>query len=148
MNNKEDNIREVNEALIAGERALTALSEAENSLSKARGYGVWDMLGGGLISGMLKHSKIDKAQEQMETAKRELKRFRKELGDVDMSCDVQINFDNFSKFADYFFDGFLVDFMVQRRIKDSQEQVAKMKSQVQDAIKKLRQLKNYVMNNS
>jgi hypothetical protein len=35
---------------------------------KARSFGVWDLLGGGFISSMMKHSKMDEAQRCMERA--------------------------------------------------------------------------------
>ena len=52
---REENIKEIDEAINAGNRALNALNDAQSNLSMARGMGVWDMLGGGLISGVIKH---------------------------------------------------------------------------------------------
>lgn len=134
---------EIKEAIAAGERAMVALNQAESSLSTARGMGVWDMLGGGIISGLLKHSNMDKAQDYMEQAERELRNFQRELNDVQMRCEVRINFDELSRLADYFFDNFLVDAMIQSRIKDSQRQVAQIKYQVQGTIDRLRQMLEY-----
>ena len=59
----EENVwkREIQEAIVAGQRALTALNDVEGSLKTAQGMGIWDILGGGFISGMLKHSNLDKA---------------------------------------------------------------------------------------
>ena len=76
-------IREINEAIRAGEQALDSLREAKSQLNSARNWGIYDMLGGGVISSMIKHSKIDQANEWMDQANRDLRRFAKELRDVD-----------------------------------------------------------------
>lgn len=52
-----DRNTEIREAIDAGNRALDALDEALGHLKTARGLGVWDMLGGGFLSSLLKHSK-------------------------------------------------------------------------------------------
>lgn len=39
--------RQLSEAIAAGERALSLLSDAEDALSGAAGWGLFDMLGGG-----------------------------------------------------------------------------------------------------
>jgi chromosome segregation ATPase len=65
--NEEVNIkskeREINEAINAGNELLYSLDIVKDILDSASGWGVWDMLGGGFISTMAKHSDIDEAQE-------------------------------------------------------------------------------------
>lgn len=148
MYNREESIRQIDEALEAGERALAALNSAETALGSARGFGMWDMLGGNLLSGMLKHSKLDKAQDFIEEAEYQLKLFQKELRDVNsISCNIHVKFDGFSKGADYFFDNIFVDAMIQSKIKDSCEQVSKLKSEVQNAMTRLREMRRYEAEN-
>ena len=67
-----DRNTEIREAIEAGNRALEALDEAMGHLKTARGLGVWDMLGGGFLSSLLKHSKMDDAQQAMQYAQQEL----------------------------------------------------------------------------
>ena len=62
---------------------------------------------------MLKHSKMDHAKQNMDQAKYDLRNFSRELNDVNMACDLHIDTGDFLSFADYFFDGFVVDWMVQ-----------------------------------
>ena len=40
-----------------------------------------------------------------------------------MACNLNINTGDFLSFADYFFDGFVVDWMVQDRINNARHQV-------------------------
>ena len=114
---------EKREAREAGERALQSLRNAENELNSAKNWGMVDMLGGGFLSSMIKRGKMSNAQNYMEQAKYDLRNFSKELRDVDQVMDLHINTDDFLSFADWFFDGFAVDWMVQSRINRAREQV-------------------------
>lgn len=128
--------KEIAEAINAGERALRALNDVEGSLNTARGFGVWDMLGGGFISGMLKHSNLENANQKMEIARCELDKFSKEVRDVNVccNCNVPITFDGFTKFFDYFCDGILVDALVQMRMSESANEIKRIKNEVQNAL--------------
>ncbi len=62
-------VKEVNEAIRAGENALQSLYRAQQMLDKARTWGWIDILGGGLISGILKHSRMQEAKQYTEDAR-------------------------------------------------------------------------------
>ena len=125
------------EAIEAGEKALESLQEAENCLSKARKWGVVDILGGGLISSLVKHSKMDDAQEYIEAAKEDLRSFRKELKDVQMISDINLETSDFLGVADVIFDGFLSDVFMQDRIKEAQVKLTETIGQVKYALRQL-----------
>ena len=115
--------KEKREAIEAGQRALSSLRTAKENLNSAKNWGLVDMFGGGFFSTMLKHSKMDQARQNMEQAKYDLRNFSRELNDVNMACNLNINTGDFLSFADYFFDGFVVDWMVQDRINNARHQV-------------------------
>ena len=115
--------KEKREAIEAGQRALSSLRTARENLNSAKNWGLVDMFGGGFFSTMLKHSKMDQARQNMEQAKYDLRNFSRELNDVNMACNLNINTGDFLSFADYFFDGFVVDWMVQDRINNAKRQV-------------------------
>ncbi|CUP92689.1 Uncharacterised protein [Dorea longicatena] len=115
--------KEKREAIEAGRRALNSLSTAKENLNSAKNWGLVDMFGGGFFSTMLKHSKMDHAKQNMEQAKYDLRNFSRELNDVNIACDLHIDTGDFLSFADYFFDGFVVDWMVQDRINTAKRQV-------------------------
>ena len=96
-----------------------------------------DILGGGLITDLIKHSKMNNAQQCMETAKRDLRQFQQELDDVDEYLP-NINVGDFLTFADFFFDGFITDIFVQSRISDSKKQVAEAIFQVESIVNRLK----------
>ncbi|GAA0719692.1 hypothetical protein GCM10008905_08070 [Clostridium malenominatum] len=113
------NIKETKEAINAGERVREAFGKVISSLESAKGWGQWDMLGGGFLATAAKHSKIDEAKNYVHEAQRLLGVFRRELSDVNLSSNIDINVGSFATFADYFFDGLISDWVVQSRINDS-----------------------------
>lgn len=122
--------REKREAREAGEIALRSLRRAKQELDGARGWGIYDMLGGGMISTLIKHGKMDKARGYIEEAKWELQKFSKELRDVTYMSGVDFGIGDLATFADFFFDGMLADFYVQTKINQA-------RSQVDDAIRRV-----------
>lgn len=122
--------REIQEVIAAGERALSSLRSAREKLNSAGNWGIFDMFGGGLFSTIMKRSKMNDAQNLMENAKSDLLRFQRELKDVNIPLELRIEVGSFLSFADFFFDGFVADYLVQTKISDA-------KTQVSDAIYKV-----------
>ena len=82
-----------------------------------------DLLGGGLLTTFIKRSKMKDADELVQQARSALKRFQKELTDVENIPEFRIETGDFLTFADYFFDGIVADWLVQSKINDSRRQV-------------------------
>lgn len=129
--------KERQEAIDAGNRALYSLKEAKAELDSARGWGVFDIIGGGFITDIIKHSKMNNAQNYMETAKYDLQNFSRELQDVSHRINFDFNTSDFLSFADYIFDGFITDFLVQERINKAREQVDQAIRQVEQIVNEL-----------
>ena len=128
--------KERDEALAAGRAALASLQEAREMLSSARGWGIYDtFFKGGFISGLIKHSKMDNAEQCIEQARYDLMRFNTELHDLDL-IGINLNTGDLLGFADIFFDGFLSDILMQSRIKDAcndlDNAIAKVRSLVSE----------------
>lgn len=134
-----DMIVEIYEAIDAGERALRSLKEAQQYLNSAGTWGLFDMFGGNLITGLMKHSKINNASRAIEDARYDLRKFQKELKDVD-TLVPDVNIGDFLTFADFFWDGFVADIMVQSKVSKGKKQVAEAISRISDI---LSQLKRY-----
>ena len=130
--------REMKEAMDAGERALSSLRNAQRKLNSAGNWGLLDMFGGGLFSTIMKRSKMDDAQQLMEAAKSDLKRFQRELKDVNIPLDLRMEVGSFLSFADFFFDGFVADYLVQTRIGEARRQVNEAIDQVERILAELR----------
>lgn len=130
--------KEVREAINAGERALRSLYEAKGNLDSARNWGIFDMLGGGFVTDMIKHSKMGNASVCMENAKYDLQVFQRELRDVYISLDMKIDVGGFLNFADFFFDGIVADYLVQSKIGEARRQVESAINQVENILTELR----------
>lgn len=140
ISNSEHNIKELKEAINAGKRVLSELGGVKDSLNSASGWGTWDILGGGFMSDMIKHSHLDDAKNRLNNVQSLMRNFRTELSDVNMNLDIHIDTDGFMKFADFFFDGLFADISMQNRISDSQESVASSKQKLENTISKLESL--------
>ena len=102
-------------------------------MDKAANWGLFDMLAGGIFATLVKHQKIKEAQDVMEEARQSLRAFEKELQDVNLNLNLDLEIGEFLTFADYFLDNVFVDFMVQNRINEA-------RGQVRDAIVAVQQM--------
>lgn len=132
--------KELSEAVSAGECARNLADKVLSSLDKAEGWGTWDLVGGGVISDLAKHSHLDDAQNAVESLQIQLRRFKTELTDVTVEADVKVNIDGFLRFADYFFDGLFADWTVLDKISQSQSQVQQTRSQINDVLSRLNRM--------
>lgn len=129
--------KELQEAISAGNAALSTTQQVLSSLDSAEGWGTWDLFGGGLVADLAKHSHLDEAQGAIEQLQSQLRRFKTELADVTIHADMQVNVDGFLRFADYFFDGLFADWAVLDKINQSQSQVQNTKSQIASVLSRL-----------
>ena len=125
-----DRATEVREAIDAADAALKHLGNAADMLDDAGRWGIVDMIGGGLITTMLKHRKISDAQDEIDEAKRALRIFVKELDDVDEATGLNVELGSGLQFADIIFDGVLADWIAQNKIDRAKQQVADAMRQV------------------
>ena len=132
--------RELREAVSAGEAARNTADAILSSLGSAEGWATWDLVGGGLLSDLAKHSHLDEAQRMVEQLQVQLRRFKTELADVTIQADLQISIDGFLRFADYFFDGLFADWMVLDSIGQSQSQAQETRNQIQLVLDRLEAL--------
>ncbi|WP_246938697.1 hypothetical protein [Bacillus pinisoli] len=115
--------QDLEEALIAAESVKTCLKNAVASLESAKGWGSFDIFGGGILATALKHNHLDDAKSYMQDAQFLAKKLHKELEDIGPEFTETIELSYLTKFADYFFDGLITDWVIQNQITDSLEQV-------------------------
>lgn len=133
------NVKELQEAITAGRRVLSAMERAEQHLQTARNWGIYDMLGGGFISTAIKHSRIDEARSALHAAQADLKRFRSELRDVARDVHLQLEMGNLLTFGDYLFDGLVMDWIVQGRIDGALDKARQQSARIRRIVRELEQ---------
>jgi hypothetical protein len=144
--NLNSEVQEITEALTAGNGVILELDEAIKSLDNAGNWGVWDMLGGGFISDMIKHSHIDAARNNVNNSQTKISQFQRELADVQKNAEVQIDIGELASFADFFLDGLIFDWVVQSKIENSLSQARSAKTIITQTIKELEKLKMIARN--
>ena len=133
--------QEIREAISAGMSARSSAERAISELKSAEGWNTWDMFGGGgIITHMVKHEHLDEAQALVFELQSNLRRFKTELADIQISANMQVNVDGFLRFADYFFDGLFADWAVGDKISQSMNSVSSTKSQIIRTLDKLNEM--------
>lgn len=137
--------QEIREALSAGRSAKSTADSILSELESADGWNTWDLVGGGgIITHVAKHSHLDDAQNLVQQLQSELRRFKTELADIEISANLQVSIDGFLRFADYFFDGLFADWAVGDKISQSQNAVIGTQSQITQMLEKLSSMESAV----
>ena len=138
-------LTEINEAIEAGQDAQMRLRRIQETLRSAKGWGIYDLLGGGLISGMMKRIRMEKAQQQIEELRGSLERFNSELKDVQVQCSASAELSGFWRVADLVWDGFISDWTVLSKISDAKERVERTDEQLMQVMDRLQQTRRRIL---
>lgn len=130
--------QELQEAIAAGGHARRQLQDVIKSLESARSWGIWDMLGGGVLATGVKHLRIEAAKKQIHDLQQLLHKFNHELADLN-EIGIKLSIGSFQTFADYFFDGLLIDWFVQSKINNSLERAKEQLNRVDDTLQALQE---------
>ena len=125
-------ITQVNQALILTDQLISELDQAERQLSSARNWGFLDVLGGGFIVDLIKHSKLSNAKSSMDRVNYLLQELKRVLGGISMAGDYSMNVGGFETFADFFFDSGIVDVYMTAKIMSSLNEVRNLKNRCYD----------------
>lgn len=132
--------REIEEAINTANEAMDHLSKADEILGHAQNWGIVDLLGGGLITTLIKRSNMSNAQQEIEQAKELMNLLAGYLRDFAAMPNVHLPMNDFLGFADYFFDGLIADWVAQSRINDARQQVKDAMEEIQGIIDGLEEL--------
>lgn len=110
-------LKETDEALHALDALKLSLKSAEEGLSSAKNWGIFDIVGGGMLSSLIKHDNIERAAGYLKDASQKAQALNRELLDIDLVIDMDgIDIDGFTKTFDIFFDNIFSDLAVQDEI--------------------------------
>lgn len=131
---------ELDQAVQAGRGALATIDSIIDKLQNAQNWGTFDIVGGGLITDIAKHSNLDDASQLTYTLQKQIHAFQKELSDISIHADFSIEVSDFMKFADFAFDGLIADWLVLDKINSSLSQATHTRNQIASAIHMLEPL--------
>lgn len=140
----ENQQKEIQEAINAGNQAFYIAQKILEDLDSAKNWSTFDLMGGGLIADMAKYDKLNKVQDQIQDLQNALRGFRTELADVTerISGNLYVEIGDFLHFADYFFDGLFTDWMVYDKINDSRNRTMQTSDQIQKILGQLNEMDN------
>lgn len=90
-----------------------------------------------MIATAAKHNRIDDARAAIHMAQSRLRRFETELKDLERDVHISIDISGMLTFADFFFDGLIMDWVVQGRISDAISQVSVKTKQIRRILSEL-----------
>lgn len=135
-------IVELEEALDVGYRAFDLIESIVSELQEAYNYAEMDLYMKGYWVEMQKHEHIHNAENIIENLRNELRRFKTELADVNIEGDIQIEMDDFSEFADWFFDNIFTDWDIKDKIANSLSQADETRGQITATINLLKNMRD------
>ena len=135
-------IIELEEALDVGYRAFDLIESIVSELQEAYNYAEMDLYMKGYWVEMQKHEHIHNAENIIQDLRNELRRFKTELADVNIEGDIQIEMDDFSEFADWFFDNIFTDWDIKDKIANSLSQADETRGQITATINLLKDLRD------
>lgn len=130
----------INEALNITNELIPLVGKAEKHLSSARNWSFFDVLGGGLLTDIIKHSKLGNASALMEQVNNLMERLHNVLGSISITEDYRMNVDGFLTFADVFFDNAFMDAYMTSKILSSISQVRDLKKKLYTLRDRLEQM--------
>ena len=127
--------KEIEEAELVGEELLKELNEAERSLNSAKNWGIYDIVGGGFFSSIMKHDRIAETERSFKKIDSLISKFNKELGDI--SCE-RIKISATTITIDIFLDNIFTDLSVQNKINNSLNNVISIKIRIEEMLNRLK----------
>lgn len=114
-----DRLKELKEARSAADISIAKIDCGLSQLESASSWGIFDILGGGLFSSLVKRNKIGQANLSLEEISASLKSLNKEFSDVDISLPDAIPDRLSDELFDLVFDNIFTDIRVQGEIKEN-----------------------------
>ncbi len=134
--------KELQEVLDAGRDVHVQVQQALNALDSAENWGVVDMMGGGMMTTMMKRDRMNQAKNAMTEIEYLLRKFRAELSDIAGADTVgAANFGKEWSMMDYLMDGFFIDYMVQQEITESLSNMRRLEKEIERVCATIQQRK-------
>ena len=123
--------KELDEAFVAGENAHKNLNKLTAILKQALDWGRWGGRSNPMHAEMMKRSKMAEASRALAITQRSLDFFAKEMADLgENNMRFTLNFNELTKFTDYFLDNLITDWIIQKKIRNTLNSVLSVKDKI------------------
>jgi len=121
-------ITEIKQALNAAAKVELTAQEALKALESASSWATYDaFMRGGIISHMVKYSRIDNAEQNFHKLSSQLRCLKSELSDVDGLIMPELKeISSGQRVVDFWFDNIFTDLSVRRKVNDNAEQISNL----------------------
>lgn len=113
----------LDETIEVGDKIISLLNDACDSLGTAEDWGVFSLLGGGLVPTAGKFSEINKTKQILNKTNQLIEVFHKRLKKINLESDIEVNIGAFDFVLDLFLDSILIDMLIQFKIDDTLEKI-------------------------
>ncbi|GEK88550.1 hypothetical protein APU01nite_05890 [Alkalibacterium putridalgicola] len=143
----EAEIREISEALNAGQSVLNSLDSTLEKLESADSLATWDMFTDSFLVDMFKYDKIDKAEEELFYLEGLIERYKKELKDVDLHNVLDYeSLGEMRRVFDVFFDNVFSDWSTKDTIQRNMDNLDTIYMEVDRIQKQLQERRSELGN--
>lgn len=116
------------------ERSILLIDDVDKEISKAKDWGIIDILGGGGISSLIKRGKISKINDFLFKLRYQLEKTQRELIPVKHLTKLEIA-NNFSdKFFDIGFDNIFTDLSTQSKLRETEMNLMELRYYLQKVL--------------
>ena len=127
--------------LEAAQEAYHLLAEAEDTLRSAGQWGLFDLLGGGILAGHFKHKRTDQVRSRMRRARRALERVNEASQELGLGAASTAGLDQQEhrrmRTIDVWLDDPFTDFTFHRKVKSMRRAIERSREQLDQVVKGL-----------
>ena len=134
--------KEIEETLSPGYEAIATIDKMIDMLSDADGANSFDMyFSHSLFVHIYKNNKLEEAQRELRVLQSQLRRFKTELLDISINSNIVIELDNFTKYADYILDSFVIGCDIRDHIRNTISTLNFRRDEIYEVLEKLKSMK-------
>lgn len=124
IRNCESKKKEIEEAIQASKKLISVLRSTAEELSTSKGWGTWDIFGGGMLTSLVKHDHLNRASQLIKDSQDKANALTQELSDLNYYFDFDLlDLDSLTVAFDTFFDNIFSDLSVQSQIAKASDNI-------------------------
>lgn len=118
-------------------KSIDMIDDSLKILSSAKTWGIFDILGGGFFTSLMKRDKIGKVNDNIRNLRYQLEITQKELGDVDQMIDIEIPNNFTDNFFDIAFDNIFTDILTQSKLNKTNTKLTDLRNYLSRVLDKI-----------